>query len=267
MNILGSGKNKKIVRKAPSLYYRPNVRIEKKNTFDWRFFWYFAKIILPILAIIYVFYWSPIFKIKEILVSGNSYVSTDRIISAVPQSANIFALDTDRLSDSIQGKIPEIDEIKIYKGIPDALKIIVTENQGALVWQSGINYYLISKSGVAFKDITADMASYAAIPKVVDTKAIPVTIPHKIVSQDFVAFVGQIYSNIKEEDNLDPDYFSIAETTVDVNLVTKNGLYLKFDSLRSASKQLDNLKLVLMEKRAEIAEYVDLRVSGWAYYK
>jgi hypothetical protein len=37
--------------------------------------------------------------------------------------------------------------------------------------------------------------------------------------------------------------------------------------MRSSGKQLENLKKVLVEKRPDIKEYIDLRIDGWAYYK
>jgi len=37
--------------------------------------------------------------------------------------------------------------------------------------------------------------------------------------------------------------------------------------MRSSAKQLNNLKEVLVQKRNDIKEYIDLRIDGWAYYK
>ena len=67
--------------------------------------------------------------------------------------------------------------------------------------------------------------------------------------------------------NIKPTHFEVVETTFDVNLHTEAGFYVKFNTMRASAKQLDNLKKVLVKKREEVHEYVDLRIDGWAYYK
>lgn len=268
MNILGSGKNRRVVRRAPSIYYSPGSN--QQNTpskINWRLFWLLFKLLLPIALIVYGLYFSPLFRLKDVIISGNSYITRDKILESIPKNTNVLNLDTKKLEAKIERELTDIDQVKIYRGIPDAIKIVVAEHNGALVWQSGISYYLVSSRGVAFRDISNEIANYGQLPRIVDKRNLPVTVSRQIVSNNFVDFTTQIYKNIKTEANLDPDYFSVDETTVDVYLYTKNNLYVKFDSFRSADKQMNDLKLVLLDKKPEIKEYIDLRVNGWAYYK
>lgn len=267
MNISGSGKYRKKIRRAPSLYYRPSKKPEKTTRINWKLFWFFVKTFCPLLVIAYVLFISSTFRIKDVIVSGNEFVTSEKIINAIPNNSNILTMKSTTIEDQIKEQIPEIKQIKIYKGIPDAIKVIVIEYKGALIWQSGINYYLVSDNGIVFRDITNNIADYASLPKVNDLRSLPVKISNRMVSTDFVDFAKYIYGSVKEVDNLDPDYFTIDETTVDMNLITKNNMYIKFDTLRSSEKQLNDLKLVLMEKKSEVTEYIDLRVSGWAYFK
>lgn len=266
MNISVSGRGRKRNRRAPSIYYSPE-RAESGNKVNWHLFWLFFKLAAPLVAAAYIIYLSPVFKVKEVVISGNEYVTNGDVLISAPLGSNIFKLKTVEVENNIKSRLPAIKEVKVYKGIPNALKIVVEEHKGALTWQSGINYYLVSESGIVYRDITSDLTTYVDYPKVNDNRSLPVKISSRIVSRTFIEFVQRIHSQVKTEANLDPDYFVIDETTVDVVLLTKNGLHIKFDSLRSADKQLSDLKLVLMEKRQEISEYIDLRVNGWAYYK
>ena len=268
MNISGSGKKRRAVRKAPSLYYSSSIgsaRVNRKTNL--RFVWPVMKITLPVVLLVYFFFYSPIFRINEVIISGNEYIDSQFIAENIPRNANIFTLKNEQLESEIMEDIKDLETVKIYKGIPRAIKIVVKEHAGVMNWQSGISNYLISSSGIAFRDITTDVASYGALPKVVDQRNVPVEMSKRVVSAHFANFINKIFSDLKVETNIDPDFFSIDETTVDVIMHSKNGFYIKFDSMRSAEKQMHDLKLVLMEKRPEITEYVDLRVNGWAYYK
>jgi cell division septal protein FtsQ len=160
---------------------------------------------------------------------------------------------------------PEIANVEIYRGLPDAIKIVVLEHDGKLVWQSGDSSYLISSQGYVAKKIEAGESF--DFPKIVDKKSIPVELGSSIISPSFVAFVTNIYSQFYSVTNIKPTNFEIDQTTFDINLYTEAGFYVKFNSLRSSAKQLDNLKQVLVAKRDQIHEYVDLRIDGWAYYK
>lgn len=270
MNISGNGRGKTPrLRRAPAIYYSSdkNAARARKADFNWPLFWVIFKLTLPIIIVIYVIYFSPVFKLKEIIVSGNEFIAKEDVISSIPLGINVLRIKNDDLEKDIKDRLPVISQVKVYKGIPNAIKIVVEEHKGVLVWQSGINYYLVSQDGTVFSDITADIASFASYPRVSDTRNLAVKISTRIVSPTFIEFVQKMYIDLKDRTNLDPDYFAIDDTTVDINMYTKNGLYIKLDSLRSADKQLNDLKLVLLDKKPEVKEYVDLRVSGWAYYK
>ncbi len=214
-----------------------------------------------------IFYALPVFDVREVIVSGNQNIQTDEIMGHVPMGTNIFTLNVNNLENSIKSSIPEISQVKIYKGIPGALKIIINENKGELIWQTKGKSYLVSASGVAFREIDPLLEEYKNLPRVVDNKNVEVKISSQVTSSMFVDFVRYTFTSLKDITNLEPNYYSLDETTVDLNLYTKNQIYIKFDTLRPAKSQLDNLKLVLLERKNDIKEYVDLRINGWAYYK
>jgi hypothetical protein len=105
------------------------------------------------------------------------------------------------------------------------------------------------------------------LPKVIDKKNFSVSPGKKLVSPNFIAFIVNINQGFFNAVNIKPLDFEVDETTFDVVLRTEAGFYVKLNSLRSSKKQLENLKLVLVNKRPEIKEYVDIRIDGWAYYK
>jgi cell division septal protein FtsQ len=221
--------------------------------------------IILILVIIYFVFISGKFKIKEIIVEGNNTIVPEVIEGYVPKNTNILYFSIKKTKAKILSEHTEINDIVIYKGLPDTIKIVVVEHENRLVWQASGKNYLISTQGIVSKEIlTLDGVN---MPVVVDSKNLSLSLGKGLVSPSFVAFILNINDKFFESTNIKPKNFEVGETTFDLNLYTEAGFYVKFNTLRSSAKQLDNLKKVLVEKRQDIKEYIDLRVDGWAYYK
>lgn len=224
-------------------------------------------IVTAVLILIVVFYlfFSSAFRIKEIITEGNSLVKKEEIINTLPQRQNIFLFPIEKYRHELLKKFPEIKQVEIYRGIPDAIKIVVLERENKIVWQTNNEMYFVSVEGDVTRKITP--AEAGKLPVLVDTKNLKVTQGSQLVSPNFVAFVTNIYSVFQSEEGIKPLNFEIMETTFNVNLKTEAGFYVKLNSLRSSQKQLSDLKAILAQYKPNIHEYVDLRIDGWAYYK
>jgi len=221
--------------------------------------------IVLLLAALYYVFLSGKFVIKDVIVEGNKNVPSDKIAQYVHKGSNIFFINSSSLRKQILLENPEIADVQIMRGIPDAVKIVVLEHENRVIWQTGGVKYLISTQGEVTKKI--EEGETYQYPLVNDSKNLPVTLGQDIVSPNFIAFIININDKFFEATNIKPTYFEVPQTTFDVYLYTEAGFYVKFNSMRSSAKQLDNLKKVLVEKRADVHEYVDLRIDGWAYYK
>ncbi|MCX6808647.1 MAG: FtsQ-type POTRA domain-containing protein [Candidatus Berkelbacteria bacterium] len=229
--------------------------------FNFRYIFY----LLLIVVCAYFAFFSKYFQIKDIIVEGTNLLSADEIQKEIPLNNNIFFFNVNETEKELMDKHPEIKRVDIYRGIPNALKVVVLERDGQMVWQSGGKSYLISSEGEVTKEIVDQVDP--KLPIVIDKKNLPVVAGSTLVSPSFIAFISNIQSGIFPTVNIKPVSFFIDETTFDVSLNTDAGFYVKFNSLRSSKKQLDNLKLVLVDRRPDIHEYVDLRIDGWAYYR
>lgn len=218
-----------------------------------------------LLVILFYVFLSGKFAIKEVMVEGNKLTPSDKIVSYAPKGSNILLINSSKIRDRILAENPQIQDVQIIRGVPDAVKIVVLEHENKIIWQTGGVKYLISTLGVATKKI--DEGEIYNYPIVNDSKNLPVRLGDGIVSPNFIAFVANINDKFFETTNIKQTYFEIPQTTFDVFLYTEAGFYVKFNSMRSSAKQLENLKKVLVEKRQDVHEYVDLRIDGWAYYK
>jgi len=268
MVVLNQKKRKKV---GLSQYRSPKIFIaakeERRKPKEREPFWPKLKIILLLLVIvggIYFIFASPIFQLKQILVEGNRSIPQQEIESNFRTGANVLLINSKDFEDYLITKYPQIQNVQIYKGIPDAIKIVIFEKELKAIWETnGIKYFL-SNHGEITKLVDEGITS---LPLVVDKQNLPVSPGDIVASPNFIAFITNANENLNKEAGINPVRYEIVETTFDVNLYTDAGFYIKLNSLRSSKKQLDNLKKVLAEKRSDIHEYVDLRIDGWAYYK
>ncbi len=222
-----------------------------------------------ILIIIALFFWlamySPYFRIKEIIVEGSNLVPREEIIKSIPVDDNIFRFNIASTRLKIIKSNPIIEDVAIYRGIPNAIKIVVLERKPTIVWQTQGKYFLIDDAGIADKEIGA--AESADLIHIIDQKNLNLSVGELVVSPSFVKFTREINDKFFDNTNIKISGFQVPETTFDLYVYTEAGFYVKFDTTRSAEKQLLDLKNIMISYRDGIREYVDMRINGWAYYK
>lgn len=225
----------------------------------------FSIYIVIVLVALYYIFLSGKFAVRDVIVEGNKLVSSEKILPYAHKGSNILFINSSNLRKQILNENPEIRDVQIIRGIPDAVKIVVLEHENKIIWQTGGVKYLISTQGEVTKKV--EDGETFTYPIVNDSKNIPVSPGQSIISPNFIAFIININDKFFEATNIKQTYFEVPQTTFDVYLYTEAGFYVKFNSMRSSAKQLENLKKVLVEKRGDVHEYVDLRIDGWAYYK
>lgn len=248
----------------PRVFAGKKITEQKERHFPWHLWKLFLTIILLIIFTGWIFI-SEKFHIKEIIIDGNNNIGSERLQSYFHDNQNIFLFSSKDLKSKILAENTEIKDLQIIRGIPDTIKIIILEHDNKLIWESLGERYLISIQGKVTKKI--ESSESLNFPIVTDNQNLKVTPGDKIVSPSFVSFINNINNEFFNYTNIKPTTFSVNETTFDVNLATEAGFYVKFDTMRSSTKQLENLKKILVAKRSEITEYVDIRIDGWAYYK
>lgn len=266
MNIAAIGKKKKRPYRNPSLYFSVK-KTRKERSLNYKKGLYYFGFFVLIIILYYVTFHSSFFTLKTIEIHGNKNIEAKKILELVDNQTNIFLLDTELLEKTIIETIPWIKSVTIYKGIPNAIKINIVENEPSIKWITDGKSYLLNDNGFVYAELSQNEGGFDYLPVVIDRGNLPVEIKRKIVSENFVEFINSIYSELFVLTNIKPKQFFVEDTTIDVNLESDTGVIIKFDSLRPSEIQMNNLKLFLIEKKRESYQYIDLRVSGWVYYK
>lgn len=226
----------------------------------------FIKIIIwlsiLIVGLIYLIYFSPVFKIKNIQIVGEPKEESIQYLENF-KNKNIFSLKTDSIKEIIFAENPEYQNVKILKGIPNTLRVIFENRTPKIIWISNLDSYLVDASGIVFKKDNTE----TNLVKVIDKKGIAVEISSQIATQNFISFVISAQDQINNYSDFKVDHLEINETTFQVEAITNKKIKLIFDTARPLSDQVDAFKKAYEEKKSEITEYMDVRVEGVVYYK
>ena len=245
--------------RQPKIYSAPK---EQKEFVLPKFVKILIWISILIIGFIYLIYFSPVFKIKNIQIVGDPQKETIDYLKTL-KNQNIFHPITEHQKENILRQHHAQLNIKISKGIPNTLRVIFDARTEKIIWLSGKDSYLVDANGIAFQK----EQNSSNLIKVLDKKEIKVIIPSQVATQNFINFIISSQEKINSYKEFKVDHFEINETTFQVDAITNKNIKIIFDTTRSLSDQIDAFQKVYDEKSAEITEYVDLRVEGVVYYK
>lgn len=232
-----------------------------------------VSIVAVILFIIWFFTKAPALAVKTIRIDGNPTEETKAEIEKL-RGQNILWLSVTKPEEVIVRHQPSVKELQILRGIPDTLRVKLIERKPTLIWQVGETWYTVDPSGFVFREHSFGKNAEGELnypgtdlPVVVDTRNVPVKIGDTIVRPHFISMISSLKERLPKEFNLRLIRAEVGETTFNITAVTDAGWNILLDTTRTLDAQLKTLAKVLETKRADIHEYVDVRVRGWVYYK
>lgn len=274
----GAGRNKKFnpykrhgrtgISSPKVILGRPRRRQEEKNRQGIKLSRKSIENIFLIIILIGILYWifgSSYFNIEEVMVEGNQTISGEELEKLVTKDQNIFLFKTDQAKLEAQQKFPQIKEIAVFKGLPNAVKIQIVEKKNSIIWQTNNLRYYVDAEGKISRQILSDES--VTTPTVADNRNRPIAVGEAIISPEFIYFVNYVSGHFEENTNRTVTNYAIDETSYDLTVTSSEGMRYFFDTTRSPEKQLLDLRKILTTYNDQIKEYVDLRIDGWGYYK
>jgi len=262
-------------------------RDREKKPISWKSKLIVAWILFLILALSYLLFFSPVFEIKEIKVSGNQAIDSENIQSSLDDFLykktliffdrnNIFLATSNKLRETLIKDFPRILFIEVNKSIfKKTIDLEITERKGAGIFcknepaspNLGECYY-IDKYGVIFEE--APQTSGTLILLIKDHSERDIEMGMEVIEKEFMAELIELRARLFDKFNLRVLEF-IVETIPykDLKVNIHEGWYILFDKSRDLKNQLQALELVLAEKieERENLEYIDLRIENRVYYK
>lgn len=281
---------KKLIRRAPRIYPGSRRTAPRKRWifFQKSVFWFLALILL--VFVIWLIFFSPFFRIKEMSIIGNEITDSEKIKNEVNQiigkkaffilpKDNIIFINSTEIEKMLGEKNPSFQKIEAEKKFPNILKIEISERRSAIIWCREENCFFTDKNGVAYAEVfSADLLPFGGKENlekmlvVQEEKDEKIKISQDVADQNFIGFVLEISKNLKQIENLEIISLRTPEAaSSEIWITTIQGWQAVFNTSEPAKKQARNLAKFLSEKISEEErnnlEYIDLRIPGKIYYK
>lgn len=285
----------KIVWRRPAPKNKQRKVLSKKVLF-------IGGIFLVILMIIGGLFFSPIFKVKEVIISGDdsrsmaveSFVRLYINHGAFLTGDNILFFDSATLAEKIKAEFPIMEETRIKMDfLKRTMLIELVEKKSIGIWcvdsvgdktssapadmlayqisnEAKFNRcFYLDKKGVILEEAPQVEGSLIFLIKTQGISAIPAP-GAKVVEEDLLDFMLKIKEDLFSKINIGVKEFSVKFGSFDAEALTTEGFKIFFDGKKNPDKQIANLKIMLEEKigteRANL-EYIDLREGNRIYYK
>lgn len=187
-------------------------------------------------------------------------------LSANPIMRLRFALDPVGLEAYMQQALPEIDRIvTIQMGEVGDTNFSVALRKPVASWTISAKKYYVDAKGIAFEQ------NYYAEPSVqiIDESGAQLEQGATIASNRLLGFVGRVVSDARKYNFTVTQATLPQDTTRQLDIrISESSSIIKFSIDRSAGEQVEDMSraLVYLQGKGRSPGYVDIRVSGKAFY-
>ena len=236
-------------------------------------------------VLVYIVFFSGIFNIKKVNIVNAEQVDIQRLEQKIkeklsekkgvfPKNQILFFINTEEIREHILDNFLEVKEVSLEKHFPDILKIVLTERESKILFQNKKGYFLIDKTGLAYKKIAySDMINTRGRkPIILKSEASEEDVlGEKGFSSKIINIISEIQKTLPERTGVGISYFEFPNLSAqEIHVQTTEEWKILFDTGSSIENQMDNLKKVLTEKiksKRTKLKYIDLRVGDRVYYK
>jgi cell division protein FtsQ len=226
------------------------------------------KVVIAVLLIaisaeaIYLASGSKYFKLDKIKISGNSRISTAKILklSGLSLKDNVFRVDTVMAKKRVMGE-PWIKSAAVAREFPLTIKITVVERQPVAIWLDGLTYYLLDTEGAVIA--AGPAAPLAGIPIIKDAP------PEDGLDTGEIAGPPAVKNALAVASALDKDILAdigwISAPTIDgLSIKLNSGPVIMYGKAEMAKQKNYAIKVILKEAANESKtwQYIDVRVPS-----
>lgn len=202
-------------------------------------------------------------------VNQSEYIKIiDQYFNEHPFSRFSFVLDESELTSYVTGKMPEVKKISLTHTTMGSGDYTISMRQPVAGWNINSKQYYVDSDGIPFEK------NYFAIPQVqiVDNSGVSIDSDDitAIVSKRFLSFVGQVVSLAQTNG------YTVTQAVLPVNTTRELDINLKESSVmvklsidRAVGEQIEDMSNALKYfiGHGQAPQYIDVRVSGRAFYK
>ncbi len=227
-----------------------------------------------------ILFFSNFFAVKKAVLVGNNKIKSEDIESilkdaisgnrfVVFSASNIMLINDGKIKNKIMEEMPLIDRIEIKRMLPNTLKLNIPERDPFAIWETGGKKYLVDSKGKVCYEIKDNVNM--DLPIIYDKQNKAVEVKGEATFPQQINVIRNILNSLKDKTKLEVEFVSLPNSLgFEVDVKTKDGFMVYFNTERSVDSQIRDLKSVLDKQVAEqksSLQYIDLRVENWVYYK
>ncbi|MBI2642631.1 MAG: FtsQ-type POTRA domain-containing protein [Candidatus Wildermuthbacteria bacterium] len=240
----------------------------KRPLYQYGVFWIFFLLVLGTGGLGYFFFLSPVFEITDAQARGDNAEIEEKILPFIPRG-NIFLLDVAELKQELEAAFPEIENVRVSRGLPHKVRVTFQKRVGVALWcREAFSCVLVDKNGVAFQE---SRPGFELLLYTSENPRIGQTVMEKerwATFLDFKARAEGIFA-FQEPKFTFLSLDAVSETRADWKTSEKWEVYT--NPKENTDWQLQKLQAVLEKKippsRRSSLLYIDLRFGDQAYIK
>lgn len=180
-------------------------------------------------------------------------------------SRNIYVFDDKKIVDGLKSKYHALTSVTLSKS-DNQLVLDLTYENTTYQWQSNSLRYKLSSSG-----IVTDVASTEDVGLVIiDNAGVDVQLGTPVITAAALDFISSLITSVSRITEEEVGEVLIPNSIRQVDIKLASGLLIKFDTQRAAEEQLLDLEQTYRHLRGQSEmpkEYIDVRITGKAYYR
>jgi len=247
--------------KFKNIVFSTEKQVEDRFRFSKKVISYVIYLIIFI-AMIYFIFISSVFKIKNINVENVKSVEIEDYVNMTLRGKNILFMLPGKYLQELTKEFPVLEEARIVRGLPSTIRVILDEREQKFIWCSAKKCYEVDNNGYIFEETSN--ATKEVILR--DLSNVKVNQLEQVASKQFIRFFVSALERIQETGIIVTEA-QIEQTTFKIDFVTKEGWKIIMDTSSALENQIFALKQVVEKNKADIKEYVDVRVEGVAFVK
>lgn len=184
-----------------------------------------------------------------------------------PASRLSFVMNSESLNSFMLNKLPEVSMITQQDSSGfGKTNFSVTLRTPVAGWKSDNKQYYVDSNGVSFQ------VNYynAPLVQIIDNSGASVSNNNAVISNRFLSFVGKVVSAAKNSGYTVTQATLPIDTTRELDILTKDSdIVVKLSIDRPAGEQIEDMvnAFSYFNNRGQVPGYIDVRVSGKAFYK
>ncbi len=225
-------------------------------------------------ALGWVFFFSSVFAVTDIRVSGAQSIGDDRVnglvrgllerrtLQILQPSRNIILLDTEAVGDYVKASYDNIRIVVVHKQYPHTLEVIVTERAAFGLWCRGDECKYFDRDGARWGSAVPSRGPL--LVRVQDERT-DSDVPQRLIVGILAAIDGMPELGLRGLSVTLPD-----SAPGDMRIAVNKKYDILLDAYGDIADQLATLGVLLSDKAKDTIwapQYIDLRTPGRAYYR